>query len=284
MLCQTDTPKSSVVLVEKPEVLPALPPPEETENLEVDLRNFRQREYRKKNREKLLAIERRYRAKHMPEISKAAAEYKKKHWQRYTAWRKNYEAKNRLRLREKNNAYHKAHKARRTEQKLRSREKHKQKWLEGQRAYRAKNRDRICNYLNNYLPKWRAKQRLENPQFLLKDRMRSALNRAVRKMGFIKSKRTEELIGCTMSDLRIHLQGMFSPGMEWSNPKSFVVDHIVPIVAFDLRDNEEAMVAFNWKNLRPITQAENARKSDTIPSPLPDWLPAHIAARIESRR
>lgn len=110
------------------------------------------------------------------------------------------------------------------------------------------------------------------------------MNRAFRRNWIEKPARTEALIGCTITEAKSHIEGQFVNGMSWQNRRSFVIDHLVPVAAFDLRDTEEVRWAFNWRNLRPITQHENAVKSDTLPSPLPDWLPAHISEKITERR
>lgn len=127
------------------------------------------------------------------------------------------------------------------------------------------------------------RKRVSNCHFMLADRMRATVRRAFRRNWIKKPVRTEALIGCTIAELKAHIEKQFWPSMNWELRCSFVIDHIVPVVAFDLRDSEEVQWAFNWRNLRPITQHENAVKSDKLPSPLPDWLPSHIVERITNR-
>lgn len=128
------------------------------------------------------------------------------------------------------------------------------------------------------------KRRRENVQFALADSLRATMNRAFRRNWIKKPHRTEALLGCSFSDAKRHIESQFVNGMSWQNRRSFVVDHIIPVVAFDLRDPEEVRWAFNWRNLQPITFHDNAVKSDSLPNPLPSWLPAHIAERINSRQ
>ena len=126
-------------------------------------------------------------------------------------------------------------------------------------------------------------RRKEDPQFALADAMRSTMNRAFRRNWIEKPARTEALLGCTITEAKLHIEKQFVGEMSWSNRQSFVIDHWIPVAAFDLRDHEEAHLAFNWQNLRPITRHDNAVKSDTIPNPLPSWLPTYIAERIKER-
>lgn len=113
--------------------------------------------------------------------------------------------------------------------------------------------------------------------------MRATMNRAFRRNWIKKPARTEELLGCTIEEAKAHIENQFTEEMSWNNRMSFVIDHVIPVSAFDLRDQEEAMLAFNWKNLQPLTPHENATKQASVPSPLPDWIPSHIAARIIER-
>lgn len=136
----------------------------------------------------------------------------------------------------------------------------------------------------NQLASYLRKRRITDIQFSIIGRMRATLNRAFRRNWIRKSARTEELLGCTIDEVKSHIESQFINGMSWENRRSFVVDHIIPVVAFDLREEEESRLAFNWRNLQPLSPHDNAVKSDTIPSPLPDWLPTHIADRIRSRQ
>lgn len=113
--------------------------------------------------------------------------------------------------------------------------------------------------------------------------LRGDINRSIRRQHAAKYGRTEQLVGCPFEELKAHLESQFINGMSWDNRASFDVDHIIPVSAFLLTELDEQLWAFNWRNLRPLDPLANKRKSDTLPSPLPSWLPAHIAARILER-
>ena len=127
------------------------------------------------------------------------------------------------------------------------------------------------------------RRRSEDMHFALVGRMRATMNRAFRRNWVKKPARTEALIGCTIAEAKAHIEAQFAPGMSWQVRASFVVDHIVPVVAFDLRDSEEVQWAFNWRNLQPLTHHDNATKQGSIPSQFTSWLPAPIATRILRR-
>lgn len=140
------------------------------------------------------------------------------------------------------------------------------------------------NLSQSWMNVYRRNARKTDVQFMLKDRLRATANRAFRRQWIKKPARTEALLGCTISEAKAHIESQFAQGMSWENRKSFVIDHHIPIAAFDLTDAEEVGLAFGWRNLKPLTQKENASKSATVPNPLPSWLPLHIQDRIKLRR
>ncbi len=168
---------------------------------------------------------------------------------------------------------------------------YRKQYAERRRELYQQDKEKICARKRELSVRYRGRvrqysrrRRRTDISYALKDRMRATLNRAFRRKWIRKPYRTEALVGCSIDFLKSHIERQFVNGMCWENRSSFVIDHHVPVAAFDLRDHEEALVAFNWRNLRPITQHENATKSSTLPHPLPSWIPAHLASRIESRR
>lgn len=90
---------------------------------------------------------------------------------------------------------------------------------------------------------------------LLRNRLNKALKRNTRHGSAIKD------LGCTIAELKIHLESQFTEGMTWGShgntPKSWSIDHIRPFYEFDLRDPEQVKEACNWRNLRPMWLLEN---------------------------
>lgn len=140
-------------------------------------------------------------------------------------------------------------------------------------------------YAEKYPDRIRArfrKLRKESVQFMLRGRFRATVNRAFRRNWIEKPNRTEALMGCSIAEAKAHIESQFVNGMSWSNRRSFVIDHIVPVAAFDLRNPEHVSIAFNWRNLQPLSPEANSAKSDTIPAVIPDWIPTHIAIYLKS--
>ena len=128
------------------------------------------------------------------------------------------------------------------------------------------------------------KERRKRPHYHLRNWLYGTINRALRSQNATRCGSAELLSGCSRDELRKHLESQLPSGVVWEVNRPWHVDHIVPTSAFNLCDPEEQKLAFNYKNMRPLDPKENQRKSNKLPSPLPSWLPAHIAERITSRR
>lgn len=81
-----------------------------------------------------------------------------------------------------------------------------------------------------------------------------------------KNKRTLQLIGCSIEELKQHLEKKFQEGMTWSNygRKGWHIDHIIPISSFDLSNIEEQNMCFHYTNLQPLWQFDNLSKGCKI--------------------
>lgn len=108
-----------------------------------------------------------------------------------------------------------------------------------------------------YFRKWTSNNKFA---CLVGGRIRQALKK------FRKSKSTERLIGCSLDELRSHLQKQFTGAMQWNNQGSvWQIDHIVPCAAFDLSQPEQQVACFHWSNLQPLLSLDNQRKSSRHP-------------------
>ncbi len=69
-------------------------------------------------------------------------------------------------------------------------------------------------------------------------------------------------LGCSIEDLKKHLEGKFTSKMSWSNYnyRGWHIDHIKPLVSFDLTDPEQLKEACHYTNLQPMWGVENISK------------------------
>jgi len=91
--------------------------------------------------------------------------------------------------------------------------------------------------------------------------LRSRLNKSIR--NHLKSSSTLNIIGCSIEQLKQHLESQFVKGMSWKNYgyRGWHIDHIRPCASFDLSKPEEQKKCFHYSNLQPLWAEENMRKS-----------------------
>jgi hypothetical protein len=79
-----------------------------------------------------------------------------------------------------------------------------------------------------------------------------------------KYKHTIEYLGCNSTE---YLKWMLdnnnnytldNQGIEWH------IDHVIPLSHFDLDNEEEQLIAFNWRNTMPLSAKENLSKNNKI--------------------
>ena len=116
----------------------------------------------------------------------------------------------------------------------------------------------LCQDINEYYKKYNKTSRKLDIKFRLMWNLRARLNAAIKKN--IKSKRTIELIGCSVDFLKIYLERKFTKGMSWSNYGKWHIDHIKPCSKFDMSKLNEQHKCFNYKNLQPLWAKDNLSK------------------------
>jgi hypothetical protein len=98
--------------------------------------------------------------------------------------------------------------------------------------------------------------------FKILENARSRLSFAFKRAIVKKNIKTMDLIGTSMSNLIIHLEKQFKPGMTLDNYGEWHIDHIKPITKFDLKNENELRKCFHYKNLQPLWAIENIKKGD----------------------
>lgn len=67
-----------------------------------------------------------------------------------------------------------------------------------------------------------------------------------------------DLVGCSLDDLRKHLEAQFTIGMTWDNYGDWHVDHVVPLCSADTE--EKLYELCHYTNLQPLWAADNISK------------------------
>jgi len=102
-------------------------------------------------------------------------------------------------------------------------------------------------------------------EYKLRDNLRSRLNKAIKNCQ--KSGSAVKDLGCSMGEFKTYLESKFEPWMNWENHgpydinrDTWHIDHIVPLIDFNLSNREELLKACNYTNLRPYKALDNLKK------------------------
>ena len=120
------------------------------------------------------------------------------------------------------------------------------------------------NYLKHieqrkeYRSRYEREKRKTDPNWKLRANLRIRIVEALK--GSTKSKRTMELIGCTIDELWTHLESKFTNGMTRENHGIWHVDHIKACAKFDLSDPVQQGQCFHYTNLQPLWALDNIKK------------------------
>lgn len=117
-----------------------------------------------------------------------------------------------------------------------------------------------------YIREWQRNRRRSDPQYNIGNRLRSRVWHAVTSGGGKKAAKTMELVGCTIAELRTHLESLFTEGMTWEKfmAGEIHIDHKHPCARFDLTDPEQQRACFHHSNLQPLWAIDNLSKGDRV--------------------
>ena len=105
---------------------------------------------------------------------------------------------------------------------------------------------------------YRKRRMARDPGFKLLNNCRTQIHRVLK--GNIKSKKTKELLGCTVEQLKRHLSSKFIDNLSFENYGKWHVDHIKPCAKFDFTKPEEQVKCFHYTNLQPLWAIDNFKK------------------------
>ena len=131
----------------------------------------------------------------------------------------------------------------------------KEKILLKQKKYQKKNKLKINKYHRN--------RRIKDEKYRILHSLRVRLNQTTK--GRL-SDSTKKLIGCSLEELKIHLENQFTKGMNWKNygRNGWHIDHIKPCTSFDLTDPVQQKQCFHYSNLQPLWAKDNISKGNKI--------------------
>ena len=84
---------------------------------------------------------------------------------------------------------------------------------------------------------------------------------------FYKGSRSkiQNVIGCSVQNFKYWIEYNFNNEMNWNNHGTvWHIDHVLPCSKFNLENDDEVSICFNWKNLRPLTASKNLAKNNKL--------------------
>lgn len=152
---------------------------------------------------------------------------------------------------------------------------HPEQEIAARRSYSDATRDK----LNAYHRQWKAKKAISDPDYRLKSNISRRIRYELHTLNKgRKTSRTTEYIGCSIEELKVHLENQFTPEMTWDSYGSvWHIDHKIPCTTWDLTDDFESRCCWNYRNLQPMLASDNRRKKDK-------YDPSEKNAYMESMR
>jgi hypothetical protein len=156
-------------------------------------------------------------------------------------------------------------------------ENNKEEILEQGKVYREKNKEKIRerrkknntrdkkDRRNAYLLEYN-----KNPINRIKKNIRGRISCSIK--GKVKKGSAIKDLGCTVEDLKLHLESLFYPNpetgevMSWENYGKGVdrwqIDHIIPLLAVNVEDRRDFLKVCHYTNLQPLWARGNIKKRE----------------------
>tara|TARA_R110000787_G_scaffold279044_1_gene389018 strand:- start:615 stop:1100 length:486 start_codon:yes stop_codon:yes gene_type:complete len=138
------------------------------------------------------------------------------------------------------------------------RKENKEKLSAQHKVYYAENKEKILAQKKGY----KREKYKNDPNFKMRTLLRSRLRKVLK--GNTKTGPTMKLVGCTVAELWLHIEGLFEPGMTRENNGNgegfWHLDHKIPCCSFDFSDPEQQKICFHYTNLQPLWCKDNLAK------------------------
>lgn len=206
-------------------------------------------------------MDRDYYAKHREEILPKKNEYQKEYYRNNPEKVKKYQMERYLKTRVLKGRP-KADPEARKQYSIRWRQENKERLSVLEKKWKLENSDKLRE---------QGRARREIPENKIKANLRNRIWCALK--GVCYSEKSRELIGLPLSEYMEYLECQFDENMNWENYGSYwSVDHVIPLSKFDLNSHDKRVLAFNFRNTRPLNNYDNIKKSDKSISALWDIL------------
>lgn len=141
---------------------------------------------------------------------------------------------------------------------------------ENQKRYQQSKKGRLQTKVANkrsleYKRNWIKTKRESDMEFKIVTNLRTRFNHMISDYHLHKWNSTFIYLGCTVDIFIKYIESQFQEGMTWENYGQWHIDHIIPLIYFDLTKEENLYIAWNYRNLQPLWSSENYSKAGKIP-------------------
>ena len=157
------------------------------------------------------------------------------------------------------------------------RKNNKEVFAKRDRAYAQKNKESIREYKRQYYQD-NKKSINDKSIVFLKNNLNARLASNLRRRLVTAIKRGSKAgsavkdLGCTINEFKNYLEFKFQPGMTWENygfgKNKWNIDHIMPLVSFDLSDRKQFLKSCHYTNMQPLWMLDNFKKGAKCPEDL----------------
>lgn len=130
--------------------------------------------------------------------------------------------------------------------------------LERMKVYREENRESLNTYFRE--------RRKRDPLFKMGAYLRNMLRRILKASGATKEGSSSDIVGYGPTELKAHIESLFTDGMSWDNYGSWHIDHKVPVSIMTLFGIEDPAVINALSNLQPMWAVDNLTKGNRFAS------------------
>ena len=103
-----------------------------------------------------------------------------------------------------------------------------------------------------------------NLKYRLGQLMRTRIKQILKNKNISKKNKTLIYLGCTPSELKLHIEQQFKPGMSWGNwgRSGWHIDHKIPLSSS--KNEEDIKKLCHYTNLQPLWALDNLKKSNKV--------------------
>lgn len=203
---------------------------------------------------------------HRSNCKSCAKEYRERNIEKQKEYREKNKEKNSLIWKEKYYADKTEKKMKNTIYYLNNKDKIKEKSNE----YYSKNKENKKNYQKEYQKnnkekrnKYLVERRQNDEMFRLVTNIRNLILNSFYNLGYSKDSKTNEILGCTFDELKLHLESKFENWMNWNNRGLYNgelnfgwdIDHIEPLS--NAKTIEDIYRLNHYTNLQPLCSKIN---------------------------